>query len=70
MLSCPHCKHPLEVVRVLSDTTRRHRQRAGVPLDWLYCFTCRQYQAPEAFSKDPRPIPFLCDLCVDALLAE
>lgn len=68
MLTCPHCKRSIEPMRFLSKATRRWRRRAGIPLDHLYCCTCRTYQRPEAFSKDPRPLPYLCDTCIDALL--
>jgi hypothetical protein len=70
MLRCPYCKHQIAIPPPRSRTARRNRRRAGVPLDWLYCYTCRAYRPPEAFSKAPLPFPHTCDTCLEALLAE
>jgi hypothetical protein len=50
---------------VLSAKTQRKRQRLGIPLDYRFCYGCNVYLPPATFTKDRRPRPYVCDVCLD-----
>ncbi len=68
MALCSKCRQPLDAQQVPSATQRKNRRRAGVPLDWLYCFYGRYYCPPTDFTQDPRPQPYVCDACIQRMI--